>query len=78
MVGAQPWRYGHLELVNLSMEQDYFVVGSSCSDVTRRVICFYFDNDGDYHRLHDDKGQGQTGDGRSLKVSSEFQNCEAT
>ena len=73
MVGAQPWRYGDLELGNLSKKQDYVAVGSSCSDITCRVICCYRDNDDDHYRHHNVKGQDHKGDGRSLKGSSEFQ-----
>ena len=77
MVVTQPWRYGDLELGNLSKEQDYFAEGSSCSDVTRGVICFYRQSDGDRHGYRNDKGQSHKGEGSSLKVSSKLQTCEA-
>ena len=77
MVGAQPWRYGDLELGNLSKDQDDFTVGSSGSDVSCRLMCLYHANDGDRHRHHNNKGRDHKGEGSSLNECSEIQNCEA-
>ena len=61
MVRTQLRRYGALGQENLSEQHEGLTVGSSCSDITCRATCLYRDNDGDHHRLHNEKGHGHKG-----------------